>query len=47
MQVLVTSESSNMVHVIAVTDNHLVANVLVGAQASRSGVQPRRKSTSG
>lgn len=31
-QVLVTSESSNMVHIISVDKNELVANVLVGAR---------------
>ena len=39
-QVLVTSESSNMVHVIAVDDSKLVANVLVGARPREVAFSP-------
>lgn len=39
-QVLVTSESSNMVHVISVDDSKLVANILVGARPREVAFSP-------
>ena len=39
-QVLVTSESSNMVHVISVADNKIVANILVGARPREVAFSP-------
>ena len=38
--VLVTSESSNMVHVISVADHELVANILVGARPREVAFSP-------
>ena len=42
-QVLVTSESSNMVHVISVADKSLVANILVGARPREVAFSPDGK----
>lgn len=42
-QVLVTSESSNMVHVISVAENKLVANILVGARPREVAFSPDGK----
>ncbi|MDE0103541.1 MAG: PQQ-dependent catabolism-associated beta-propeller protein [Bryobacterales bacterium] len=39
-QVLVTSESSNMVHVISVSEKKLVANILVGARPREVAFSP-------
>ena len=42
-QVLVTSESSNMVHIISVSENKMVANVLVGARPREVAFSPDGK----
>ncbi len=42
-QVLVTSESSNMVHVISVAEKKLVANILVGARPREVAFSPDGK----
>ncbi len=41
-QVIVTSESTNMLHIIAVPEHKVVANILVGAPARR-GFRARRE----